>query len=150
MFVLLRAYELTPSKMSVLKRMGTTMERGGISILFTSVTDLVAFCVGSTSAFGSVSAFCVYCGVGIFLDFLFQVSFFLGFMVYDSRKQMYRQYQFSCTDCGSCCGGKSNSHKNNNNKRISTKNENINSSNSGNNTNIEDKTGLHPQAILKT
>ena len=87
MFVLLRAYELTASSLSIQERMALTMERGGLSIMFTSITDLLAFCVGATSVFGSISAFCVYCGVGVFLDFVFQVSFFLAFMVYDSRYQ---------------------------------------------------------------
>ena len=49
MFVLIRAYELTSSTLSISDRIALTMERGGISILFTSVTDLIAFCVGATS-----------------------------------------------------------------------------------------------------
>ena len=49
----------------------------------------MAFLIGATSRFGSVKAFCIYCGVGIFLDFLFQCTFFLGFMVYDSRRIKY-------------------------------------------------------------
>ncbi len=90
MFVLLRSYDLTSDKLTIQNRIVLTLERGGISILFTSLTDLVAFCVGSTSKFPAVSAFCIYCGVGVFLDFIFQCSFFLGFMVLDSRFQTHR------------------------------------------------------------
>ena len=115
MFVLLRAYELTSSRMSVERRIGITMERGGISILFTSVTDLVAFCIGSTSKFGSISAFCIYCGVGIFLDFVFQISFFLGFMVYDSRKQVYNKYNCNKNDFIFTCNNNNNTNTNTNN-----------------------------------
>eukprot|EP01084_Bolivina_argentea_P238152 400109_1 len=85
MFVLLRAYELSDRSLSIADRIALTMQRGGISILFTSITDLVAFCVGATSPFGSVSAFCLYCGVGVILDFVFVITLFLGVMVYDSR-----------------------------------------------------------------
>eukprot|EP01084_Bolivina_argentea_P039220 72496_1 len=102
MFVLLRAYELTNPNDSIGNRIALTMERGGISILFTSITDLVAFCVGSTSSFGSVSAFCLYCGVGVFMDFLFQITFFLGMMVYDSRPN---------TCCICCVCGSNNKQK---------------------------------------
>ena len=49
MFVLLRAYELTSPSLSIAERIALTMERGGVSILFTSITDLVAFCVGAVS-----------------------------------------------------------------------------------------------------
>merc|ERR1719334_1692877 len=85
MFLMLRAYELTSSSLTLSERMRETMQHGGVSILFTSITDLVAFGVGAASPFGSVSAFCWYCGVGVFMDFVYQITFFLGFMVYDSR-----------------------------------------------------------------
>ena len=49
MFVLLRAYELTHPSLGIPERIALTMERGGISIMFTSITDLVAFCVGAVS-----------------------------------------------------------------------------------------------------
>ena len=50
MFVILRAYELTSPLLTIQERIKLTMERGGVSIMFTSITDLVAFCVGSTSS----------------------------------------------------------------------------------------------------
>ena len=50
MFVLLRAYELTSPEMTIQERIALTMERGGVSIMFTSITDLVAFLIGSSSA----------------------------------------------------------------------------------------------------
>ena len=48
--MLLRAYELTSPEMTIPERIALTMERGGVSIMFTSITDLVAFLIGSTSA----------------------------------------------------------------------------------------------------
>ena len=103
-FVLLRSYDLTHSKLSIQQRIILTMERGGVSILFTSLTDLVAFCIGYLSKFEAISAFCVYCGVGIFLDFIFQVTFFLGFLVLHSQWQLYgcvfckNKYKNICKD----------------------------------------------------
>ena len=99
MFVLLRSYELTSSQLPVKQRIIITMQRGGVSIFFTSITDLIAFAVGTASLFGSVSAFCAYCSCGVFLDFLFQVSFFLGFMVYDARwSEQARKNKFEWSD----------------------------------------------------
>ena len=88
-FVLLRSYDLTNNKLNIQNRIILTMKRGGVSILFTSLTDLVAFCIGYVSKFKAVSSFCVYCGVGVFLDFIFQITFFLGFMVLHSKLQKY-------------------------------------------------------------
>jgi len=87
MFVLLRSYELTSPALSVAERVAETMERGGVSILFTTITDIVAFGIGASSTFGAVSSFCAYCLFGVLLDFFFQVTFFMGFLVFDSRYQ---------------------------------------------------------------
>ena len=106
MFVLLRSYELTSPSLSVEERIGLTMERGGVSILFTSVTDLVAFGIGSTSIYGSVSAFCAFCSVGVCFDFIFQITFFLGFMVLDSRWNASISNDFSWSSCLCCCFNK--------------------------------------------
>ena len=55
MFVLLRAYELTSTSLPIPERIALTMQRGGISILFTSITDLIAFCVGAVSPLSDYS-----------------------------------------------------------------------------------------------
>ena len=73
MFVLLRSYEMTSHKLEIEDRIAQTMQHGGISILFTSTTDLLAFSIGSTSRFGAVSGFCSFCAAGVVFDFLFQV-----------------------------------------------------------------------------
>ena len=103
-FVLLRAYEITPSSHAVPDRMRATMQEGGVSTMLTSITALMVFGVGgANSPFGGVRTFCIYCGVGIFLDFIFRMTFFIGFMVLDSRHQQSR----SVTAC--CCAGGSDS-----------------------------------------
>ena len=101
MFVLLRAYEMTPSTCSLSDRMKATMQHGGVSILYTSTTSLMVFAVGANLPIGGVRTLSIYCAFGIFLKFIFEITFFLGFMVYDSRYQQ----SHSVTDC--CCGGSS-------------------------------------------
>ena len=96
--MLLRAYEMTCPSLPIPNRIQETMQHGGLSILFTSITDLMAFSIGANSPLGGIRTFCIYCGVGIFLDFIFQITLFLGFMVLDSRYQQSR----SVTEC--CCG----------------------------------------------
>eukprot|EP00961_Rhodomonas_salina_P070238 943152-Rhodomonas_salina.1 len=54
--------------------MGTTFETAGVSILFTSLTDIMAFAVGASSVFPAVVGFCAYTATGVAFDFLFQVS----------------------------------------------------------------------------
>ena len=54
MYVVLRAYDLSDPKLSVSHRIGHSMQHAGVSILFTSITDLIAFLLGSVSPFGVI------------------------------------------------------------------------------------------------
>lgn len=43
-------------------RIGETMRTSGVAITITSMTDLLAFCVGATSVFPGITTFCIYTG----------------------------------------------------------------------------------------
>lgn len=62
MFVLLSGLASTSTNDDIETRIGNTMKHSGISITITSVTDIVAFCVGSTSIFPSVQYFSYFTG----------------------------------------------------------------------------------------
>lgn len=57
-----------------------TLAKSGVSITITSLTDFVAFLVGLTTNFRSVQIFCVYAGVAIAFCYLYQITFFCGFL----------------------------------------------------------------------
>jgi hypothetical protein len=57
MFVLLSGLASTSTNDDIETRIGETMKHSWISITITSVTDIVAFCVGSKSIFPSVNDF---------------------------------------------------------------------------------------------
>merc|ERR1712012_119090 len=80
MFVITRAYELTDPGLSVEDRISKTMRTAGTAIFFTSITDLLAFLIGATGQFESINSFCIVSGLGVFLDFVFCCSLFLGFL----------------------------------------------------------------------
>jgi len=63
-----------------------TLRRGGMSILITSLTDFLAFVIGSTTNLPALSSFCVYAGIGVLFDFFFQITFFAACMVIDARR----------------------------------------------------------------
>lgn len=62
MFVLLSGLASTSTNDDIETRIGETMKHSGISITITSVTDIVAFCVGSKSIFPSVQYFSYFTG----------------------------------------------------------------------------------------
>ena len=74
------------------------MGSAGVSITVTSLTDLFAFALGSTSALPALSTFCVFAAVGITADFLLQISFFAAFMAWDAYREQRKK-----VDCCPCC-----------------------------------------------
>eukprot|EP00466_Bigelowiella_natans_P019105 jgi/Bigna1/68029/fgenesh1_pg.5_\ len=82
--------------------MRTAMRVGGMSIFITSLTDFLAFAIGSTTQLPALSAFCVYAGLGVIFDFFFQVTFFMACVSLNaSRSENQRR------DCICCFRAKS-------------------------------------------
>ena len=61
-------------EISVSQRVSMTLMFAGVGMTVTSVTDLLAFLVGSTSVFFSVEIFCIYTGTFTACLFLASVS----------------------------------------------------------------------------
>jgi len=98
MFVLIAALESTPKGMPVVERMSHAMGTAGVSITITSITDLFAFILGVTSKLPALSGFCTFAAIGIFFDYLMQITFFAGWMALD----VYRENKKK-VDCCPCC-----------------------------------------------
>merc|ERR1711871_154599 len=68
-------------------RIADALRHAGASITITSVTDFLAFAIGSSTILPALSSFCVYAAVGIMFDYWLQVTFFAAFLTLDSRRQ---------------------------------------------------------------
>ena len=62
MFILMSGWRQTDLKASIEDRVSETFRSSAISVTITSLTDLLAFCIGATSPFLSVKNFCIYTG----------------------------------------------------------------------------------------
>ncbi|KAB7502764.1 Patched domain-containing protein 3 [Armadillidium nasatum] len=60
MFVVLAAWRRTPVQDSVVKRLGNTYADAGISVLITSLTNMVSFLIGTTAPIYSIRLFSLY------------------------------------------------------------------------------------------
>jgi len=66
---------------SVRERFEFVAERAGVSIAITSITNFLAFALGSLTVIPAVSWFCLYASVTILCDFAIVASFFLAVLV---------------------------------------------------------------------
>uniref|UniRef100_A0A1B0D602 SSD domain-containing protein n=1 Tax=Phlebotomus papatasi TaxID=29031 RepID=A0A1B0D602_PHLPP len=67
-------------------RLGLMLRHAGASITVTSLTDIVAFLVGSTTVLPSLQSFCIYASVGILMTYLYAVTFFVAIFTLDERR----------------------------------------------------------------
>jgi predicted RND superfamily exporter protein len=74
MFILMAGFRQTDIRLSIEERISETFRSSAISVTITSLTDLLAFCIGATSPFLSIRNFCVYAGSGITATFSIHFS----------------------------------------------------------------------------
>jgi predicted RND superfamily exporter protein len=82
---------------AIAKRSASALARAGASITVTSLTDLVAFAISSSSALPALSSFCGYAAICIFFLWFFAATFFSATMVLDERRQ--RDNRRECLVC---------------------------------------------------
>ena len=85
-FIIMGAYQRMDRSIPVLDRVHDTMEEVGVSLFVTTFTSVVAFALGSLSAIPAVDWLCYYAAPTIFIDFIFQVTFFVALIVLDERR----------------------------------------------------------------
>ncbi|XP_077981333.1 patched domain-containing protein 3-like [Glandiceps talaboti] len=76
MFIMVAAWRRSPAYLPVEDRMAQTFKEAAMSITITSVTDVLAFCVGAISDFPGVRIFCLYTGLAIIFGYIYQITFF--------------------------------------------------------------------------
>ncbi|XP_062500022.1 patched domain-containing protein 3-like [Corticium candelabrum] len=90
MFVILSSWEnldeKTHKEKSISERIGLTLKEAGVSVTVTSLTDLVAFLVGASTVLPALQSFCVFAGIGILFDLIFQVTVFTAFLAIDGSR----------------------------------------------------------------
>ncbi len=84
------------SNLDLAKRTAKALARAGASITVTSLTDLVAFGISSSSSLPALASFCGYAAIGIFFLWLFAATFFSACMVLDERRQRDNRWECLC------------------------------------------------------
>ncbi|CAB4033412.1 patched domain-containing 3-like, partial [Paramuricea clavata] len=79
------------------ERIGLALKHSGTSITVTTVTDVLAFLVGGTTILPGLKSFCFYAAVGILSGYVFQLTFFVGWLTIDARRQS--QNRDGCLNC---------------------------------------------------
>lgn len=73
-----------------------TTKTGGLSILITSLTDAIAFLVGSATVLPALSGFCLYCGWAVLGCFFAQIILFLPILALNAHRAKAQRYDCCC------------------------------------------------------
>lgn len=96
-FIITGSYLRTDVKLDIEERIRITMEEVGTSITVTTVTTMVAFILGLTSSVPAIYWLCLYAFPTIFIDYIYQITFFVAIMVLDEKRiQAEREDIFVC------------------------------------------------------
>ncbi|XP_012277603.1 patched domain-containing protein 3 [Orussus abietinus] len=68
------------------KRIAKSLERSGISISTTSITNVMAFAIGVTTTMPFLRSFCMFASMGILFLYIFEITFFVSCLVLDERR----------------------------------------------------------------
>lgn len=86
LIIITLAFDQTDRKDAPELRIQHTLENCGMSIAFTTLTDIVAFLLGSTSSIPAIQGFCVYAALSLFFNFVYQVTAFTALLCLDAKR----------------------------------------------------------------
>lgn len=96
MFILISSWRHTNYLLPVKDRMAETFETAAVSITLTSVTNILAFAIGSYTSFLSIQLFCAYTGVAVLFCYINTITFFGAVLVFSGRREQSNRHVFSC------------------------------------------------------
>ena len=96
MFLMVAAWRKTDATKTTEQRMKEAFSEAAMSITITSITDALAFGIGAITPFLSIRVFCLYTGVGVVFDYLFQITFFAGCMALMGYREEKNLHVLTC------------------------------------------------------
>ncbi|XP_023231664.1 patched domain-containing protein 3-like [Centruroides sculpturatus] len=86
-FVLIACWRISDPKHKVYRRMEKTFGEAGVSITLTTLTNFFSYCIGMMASFPLIRIFCYYSATCIVFTFLYQITFFGGFIALSGYKE---------------------------------------------------------------
>lgn len=114
MFIMISSWEQSASKTDTKSRLADTYSEAALSVTVTTVTDVLAFFIGTWTAFPSVQSFCLYTGTAFIFCYIYTMTFFGAIIVLNDKRERANRHWLTCmpveqgrTSCfyNACCIG---------------------------------------------
>ena len=86
MFIIVDEFDRQSPKFAPRRRVSNSIAKVGATITMTTITDVIAFFIGTSSAFLDIKYFCIYTAMCISVEFLFQITVFVVFLFLDAKR----------------------------------------------------------------
>lgn len=114
MFIMISSWEQSASKTDTKSRLADTYSEAALSVTVTTITDVLAFFIGTWTAFPSVQSFCLYTGTAFIFCYIYTMTFFGAIIVLNDKRERANRHWLTCmpveqgrTSCfyNACCIG---------------------------------------------
>ncbi|XP_015708717.1 patched domain-containing protein 3-like [Coturnix japonica] len=99
MFIMISSWEQSSSKADktdTKSRLAETYSEAALSVTITTLTDVLAFFIGTWTAFPSVRSFCLYTGTAFVFCYVYVITFFGAIIVLDHRRVKGNRHWLTC------------------------------------------------------
>lgn len=114
MFIMIASWEQSASKTDTKSRLANTYSEAALSVTVTTITDVLAFFIGTWTTFPSVQSFCLYTGTAFIFCYIYTMTFFGAIIVLNDKRERANRHWLTCmpveqgrTSCfyNACCIG---------------------------------------------
>ena len=96
--ILIKIFDTFSDVQQIIERkIGKALKTSGVAITVTSLTDFLAFAVGATTTVPALESFCFFCGLGIVVVYLYQITWFTAWLALDQRRMLSNRN--ACLPC---------------------------------------------------
>ncbi|XP_075273599.1 patched domain-containing protein 3 [Opisthocomus hoazin] len=103
MFIVIAAWEQSSrkkQKSDVISRLAETYAEAALSVTITTLTDVLAFFIGTWTAFPSVRSFCLYTGTAFVFCYIYTMTFFGAIIVLNHKREEGNRHWLTCMPVG--------------------------------------------------
>ncbi|KFP12421.1 Patched domain-containing protein 3, partial [Egretta garzetta] len=103
MFIMIASWEQSSrkkGKSDVKSRLAETYSEAALSVTITTLTDVLAFFIGTWTAFPSVRSFCLYTGTAFVFCYIYNMTFFGAIIVLNHKREQGNRHWLTCMPVG--------------------------------------------------
>ncbi|KFR01399.1 Patched domain-containing protein 3, partial [Nipponia nippon] len=103
MFIMIASWEQSSrkkEKSDVKSRLAETYGEAALSVTITTLTDVLAFFIGTWTAFPSVRSFCLYAGTAFVFCYIYTMTFFGAIIALNHKREQGNRHWLTCMRVG--------------------------------------------------